>query len=257
MIELTNQKRTQRVHPSLTTGLNPQTQTQMTYNQTIKTWAIQDRPREKLLQTGQRNLSDAELLAIILGSGSKNETAVALAKRILHAVDNNLHVLGKSTLSDFQKFKGIGEVKAITIAAALELGRRRQYSIPEKKVKITSSDDAFRMMAPTLADLNHEEFWVLFLNRSNIVMKKERISIGGISGTVVDARIIFKKAMDLLASSIILIHNHPSGNLNPSKADITITKKLKEGGKLLDISVLDHLIVTDGGFYSFADEGIF
>ena len=228
----------------------------MTYNQTIKTWALEDRPREKLLLTGQRNLSDAELLAIILGSGSRNETAVGLAKRILKSVNNNLHLLGKSTLSDFQKFTGVGEVKAITISAALELGRRRQFSTPEKKDKITSSNDAYKIMAPTLADLNHEEFWVLFLNRSNIVMKKERISIGGISGTVVDSRIIFKKAMDLLSSSIILVHNHPSGNLNPSKADIKVTNRLKEGGKLLDIHVLDHLIVTETGYYSFADEGI-
>jgi len=229
----------------------------MTYNQSIKTWALQDRPREKLLQQGQRNLSDAELLAIILGSGSKDETVVALSKRILHSVNNNLHILGKTSLSDFQKFKGVGEVKAITISAALELGRRRQFSTPEKKDKITSSNDAYRIMAPTLADLSHEEFWVLFLNRANIVIKKERISVGGISGTVVDSRIIFKKAMDLLASSIILVHNHPSGNLNPSKADISVTNRLKEGGKLLDISVLDHLIITETSFYSFADEGIF
>lgn len=229
----------------------------MTYNQNIKSWALQDRPREKLLQTGQRNLSDAELLAIILGSGSRNETAVALAKRILHSVNNNLHILGKTTLTDFQKFTGVGVVKAITISAALELGRRRQFSLPIKKDKITSSNDAYQIMAPILTDINHEEFWVLFLNRSNIVLKKERISIGGISGTVVDSRIIFKKSLDLLASSIILIHNHPSGNLNPSKADISVTNRLKEGGKLLDISVLDHLILTETGYYSFADEGIF
>ena len=221
----------------------------------IKHWAEEDRPREKLLLKGRQQLSDAELLAILISSGSREETAVSLAQRLLQSVDNNLNELGKSGLTELMKFKGIGQAKAICIAAALELGRRRQLSDIKKRPKVCSSEDAYQLIAPILKDLPHEEFWVLLLNRSNRVISREKISMGGVSGTVVDAKVIFKKALDVLASSIILCHNHPSGNLQPSQADLEITKKLKRGGENLEISVLDHLIIAEKGFYSFADEG--
>jgi len=222
----------------------------------IKSWAEEDRPREKLLIKGKANLSDAELLAILLGSGSREETAVGLAQRILRYVDNNLHDLGKCSLSELMKFKGIGEAKAISIAAAMELGRRRQLSDIKERPQIMCSRDSYNVIAPILIDLPHEEFWVILLNRANRVMTRERISTGGVSGTIVDARIIFKKAIEQLASSIVLCHNHPSGNLNPSQADIKITRKLKTAGETLDVAILDHLIVSERGYYSFADEGL-
>lgn len=222
----------------------------------ITSWAEEDRPREKLLNRGKQHLSDAELIAILLGSGSREETAVSLAQKILKMQENNLNELGKCSLTELMKFKGIGEAKAITIVAAMELGRRRQLSDIKERPQIKSSRDAFNLIAPMLMDLQHEEFWILMMNRSNRVVSRECISTGGVSGTVVDAKIVFRKALEVLASSIILCHNHPSGNLKPSQADIDLTKKLKRAGSNLDISVLDHLIVSERGFYSFADEGL-
>ncbi len=223
---------------------------------TIKSWAEDDRPREKLLKKGKQALSDAELIAILIGSGSRQETAVDLSKRILKSVENNLNELGKVTLAKLMEFKGIGEAKAITIAAALELGRRRQNTNPRTKPIIRSSKDCYDILAPLITDLQHEEFWILLLNRANQVIRQENISIGGVAGTIVDAKVIFKKALDFSASYIILCHNHPSGNLRPSHADVTTTKKLKDAGTLLDIKVLDHLIISDRGYFSFADEGM-
>lgn len=225
-------------------------------NLSIKTWAEEDRPREKMLLKGRHSLSEAELLAILIGSGSKEESAVGLAQRILHSVENNLHKLGKSSLSELMKFKGIGQAKAISIAAALELGRRRQLSQIRSKPQITSSREAFQVIAPLLMDLPHEEFWILLLNRANRVIAREQVSIGGVSGTVVDAKIIFRKAIEGNACSLILCHNHPSGNLQPSQADIDLTHKLVAAGKHLDILVLDHLIIAETGYYSMADEGV-
>ncbi len=222
----------------------------------IKEWAVEDRPREKMLVNGVRALSEAELIAILIGSGNADESAVELSRRILASVTNNLHELGRKTISDLQKFKGIGEAKAITIMAALELGRRRKDSEPTERPKINSSADAANIFKPLLSDLPHEEFWVLLLNRNNLVIDKMIISRGGITGTVIDVRIIMKMALECLACSIILCHNHPSGNLIPSEADKEITRKIKDAGKLFDISVLDHVIVGNNSYFSFADEGL-
>jgi DNA repair protein RadC len=222
----------------------------------ITTWAEDDRPREKLLLKGRSSLSDAELIAILIGSGSTNETAVALSQRILGAVNNNLNELAKCSLSDLMKFKGIGEAKAVTIAAALELGRRRQSSDIVERFVIGSSRDAFQLAAPILADLSHEEFWLLLLNKSNKVIAKEKMSSGGTDATVVDVKLVFGKAIEKRASAIIVCHNHPSGNTKPSQADIDLTKRLKSAGEILGISLLDHLIVAESGYFSFADEGL-
>lgn len=222
----------------------------------ITAWAEDDRPREKLLNKGRLALSDAELLAILLGSGSRNESAVDLAKRILNSVERNLNELSKLSLVDLMKFKGIGEAKAITIAAALELGRRRQTSEFLELPVIRGSSDAFRCIAPVLQDLPHEEFWLLILNKANKVLGKEQVSIGGTDATIVDARIVFRKAIEAKAISIIVSHNHPSGTMRPSQADIDLTRKLKNAGEILGIPVLDHLIIVDKGYYSFADEGM-
>lgn len=222
---------------------------------TIKAWAEEDRPREKLVLKGKTNLSDAELIAILLGSGSREETAVALAQRILNEFDNNLNELGKQTITDLTKFKGIGEAKAISVIAAMELGRRRQISEIKVLPKITCSYDSYKIIAPLIADLPHEEFWILLLNRANKMICRKCISSGGVSGTIVDAKVVFKKAIDQLASAIVLCHNHPSGNLKPSQADLAITRRLKQAGDVLDITIIDHLIVTEQGYYSFADEG--
>lgn len=221
----------------------------------IKSWAEEDRPREKLLLKGITTLSDAELIAILIGSGTVAMTAVELAKHILNKAGNNLHELAKLTVKDLQKFKGIGEAKAISIVSALELGRRRKESDMLKRDKITCSQDTYELMKSNLLDLKHEEFWVIYLNQANVVIKKERISIGGISATVADVKIILKKALEELSQAIILVHNHPSGNLRPSKADVDITKKIREGGHWLDIQVLDHVIFSDENYFSFADEG--
>lgn len=222
----------------------------------IKEWDEKDRPREKLLNKGSDILSDAELIAILIGSGSQKESAVDLARRILQSVNNDLSELSKLCIKDLTKFNGIGIAKAISIVSALELGKRRKEFKMLQKVKITQSRDVFEILYPHLADLNHEEFWVIFLNRSNSVLSKKKISSGGISGTVADIKMIFKMAIDNLASSIILGHNHPSGNLKPSIQDIELTKKLSESGKMLEIQVLDHVIVCGNQYLSFADEGI-
>ncbi len=222
----------------------------------IKYWAEGDKPREKLLEKGRGVLSDAELIGILIASGSKNESAVELSQRILASIGNDLNELGKLSVNELCKFKGIGEAKAITIVAALELGRRRNKLETATKVKIRSSKDAFDSLVSDLEDLGHEEFWVLFLDRGNHILRKQNISKGGISGTVVDPRIIFKYAIENRASGIVLCHNHPSGNLTASEEDKRITKRLVEAGKLLDINVLDHLIVAGKEFYSFADNGI-
>jgi DNA repair protein RadC len=222
---------------------------------TIQSWAEEDRPREKLLLKGKAALSDAELIAILLGSGTVSLNAVELARQILGSVGNNLHQLARLSVKDLEKFKGIGEAKAITIVAALELGRRRKESEKPERQAITGSQDAFEAMRPLLMDLPHEEFWIMLLNRANVVISKTRISSGGIAGTIADPKLIFKLALEHLASAIILFHNHPSGNPSPSQADRELTHKLKEGGKLLDIQVLDHLIVCDQHYKSFADEG--
>ncbi|MHB8260174.1 MAG: RadC family protein [Bacteroidia bacterium] len=222
----------------------------------IKNWAEDDRPREKLLTKGKQALSDAELIAILIASGSKNESAVQLAQRILSAHNNNLHDLAKLSVNDLKKFKGIGEAKAITIIAALELGRRRKdVDVPKHDV-IKTSKDAYTHIAPKLIDLPHEEFWILLLNRSNKIIKAEFIGRGGISGTVADVRLILKSAVEHLASSIVLSHNHPSGNLQPSKEDINLTHKIKQAATLFDMQVVDHIIVGDATYYSFADENL-
>jgi DNA repair protein RadC len=222
----------------------------------IKNWAEDDQPREKLLSSGKKSLSDAELMAILLRSGSKGESALSLSKRILNNYQNDLYKLGKASLSELMQYKGIGEAKAISIVAALELGRRRQH-VPETKIKtIASSKDAFSFIAAKLQDLLIEEFWVILLSQSSKPIKTIRISTGGVSSVVVDTRIVLRQAISYLASGLILIHNHPSGQLKPSKQDINLTNKLKEGASLFDIKLLDHLIVTDNNYYSFADEGI-
>lgn len=222
----------------------------------IKNWAEDDRPREKLLLKGQRALSDSELLAIIMGSGSRDESAVDLAKRILASVENNWNNLSRLSVQDLRKFKGVGEVKAISIMTALEIGRRRAAQGLHEKPKIGSSEDAFVLLQSLIGDANVEEFWVLYLNQGNFVVRKEQISKGGINQTSVDLRIIMKFALEEMATSIILAHNHPSGNLNPSQADINLTRKIKEAALSLDIEVFDHLIVTQKSYFSFANEGI-
>lgn len=222
----------------------------------IPQWAEDDRPREKLLMKGRSTLSDAELLAILLGTGTKALSAVDLAKQILQQADQNLNNLARLSVKDLIKIKGIGEAKAISIVSALELGRRRKESVSPGRPRITNSIDVVEIMKQDLIDLNHEEFWIIILNRANYVLRKNKISSGGISGTVADPKLIFKSALDHSGSSIILVHNHPSGNLQPSQADITLTKTLKEAGKFLEIPVLDHIIVSDNSYFSFADEGM-
>ena len=222
----------------------------------IKEWAADDRPREKLLNKGVKSLSDTELLAILIRSGTRDISAVELAREILNLSKNNLSELGKKTVTEFMKLKGIGEAKAISIVAALELGRRRNYSDSPEKSSVTSSSDVYNYFKPLITDISHEEFWVLYLNRSNKVIDQYKLSQGGISGTVIDIRLIMKRAIELLASSIIVCHNHPSGNKNPSDNDKAITTKLKIAGEQLEIRLLDHLIITDNSYFSFADEGM-
>jgi DNA repair protein RadC len=223
----------------------------------INQWAEDDRPREKFILKGKSTLSDSELLAILIGSGSRNESAVQLCQRILASLENNLNTLGKMSVSQLMQFKGIGEAKAISIAAALELGRRRRAEDAIELKKITSSKAVFDIMQPIIGELPHEEFWVLYLNNSNKVIYKAQLSKGGITGTVVDIRIIFKMAFEQNATGLILSHNHPSGKLMASEADLKITKRIKEAGQTLEIQVLDHLIITENGYLSFQDEGIF
>ncbi len=223
----------------------------------ITNWSEDDKPREKLMLKGKSVLSDAELIAILIGSGSRNESAVDLSKRILASVNYNLNALGKLSISQLMNFKGIGEAKAISIIAAMELGRRRRSEDAVELKKITSSKAVFEVMQPIIGELSHEEFWVLFLNNSNKILFKSQLSKGSMTGTIVDVRIVFKIAFEQNATAIILAHNHPSGKLQASDADIQITKKIKNAGQQLDIPVLDHIIVTETGYYSFADEGIF
>jgi DNA repair protein RadC len=223
----------------------------------ITNWSEDDKPREKLMLKGKSVLSDAELIAILIGSGSRNESAVDLSKRILASVDNNLNALGKLSLSQLIQFKGIGEAKAISIIAALELGRRRRGEDVVELKKITSSKIIFEIMQPIIGELPHEEFWIIYMNNSNKVIAKSQLSKGGITGTLVDVRIVFKSALEMGATALILCHNHPSGTLIPSDADKQITRKLKLAGDSLEIKVLDHLIITENSYFSFADEGIF
>lgn len=225
-------------------------------SQSIKTWAEEDQPRYKLLHKGAASLSDSELLAILIRSGSGKESALQLAKRILKFYDYDFATLGRLEPKDFMKFSGIGEAKAITIMASLELGRRRQLTDIKSKPKITDSRSAYEAIAPLLMDKSHEEFWLLLLNRSNLLIHRNCISQGGVSGTVVDAKLVFKTALDYLASGIILCHNHPSGQLKPSQADISLTLKLHAAGKVMDINVLDHIIVGQQNYFSFADENM-
>jgi DNA repair protein RadC len=222
----------------------------------LKTWAEDDRPREKLVNKGRHTLSDAELLAILLSSGNREETAVQLAQRILQTNRNSINQLAKLQLNDLKKFKGVGEAKAVTIIAALEIGRRRNDKVEDEKTKINNSQQAYFILKPKLEDLPHEEFWVIYLSRNNSVLKTECISRGGISGTLVDPRLVIKPAIECLASSIILAHNHPSGNLKPSQEDIRLTKKIKEITIHLDMVIQDHLIIGDQKYLSFADEGL-
>ncbi|MCF8223247.1 MAG: DNA repair protein RadC [Bacteroidales bacterium] len=221
----------------------------------IKEWALEDRPREKLLYKGISSLSDAELLAILIGSGNNEQSAVDLAREVLGIASNNLNKLGKLGVHDLVKLKGIGSAKAINIMAALELGRRRKASDIMEAQKIRSSNDVYTIFNTLMADLQHEEFWILYLNRSNKILSRHKLSQGGISGTITDVRLIIKKALELLASSIIICHNHPSGNLDPSDADTRITNKIKDAASYFDINLLDHVIVTDNGYYSYADNG--
>ena len=222
----------------------------------IKSWAEDDRPREKLMSKGRATLSDAELLAILIGSGTTKLTAVDVGKLMLQGVGNDLNALARESVKQLCRHPGIGPAKAITVVAALELGRRRKETDAAPRTTITCSRDIYNLIRPNLMDLPHEEFWVILLNRANVVMRKTAISRGGVAGTVADPKMIFKEALEQLASSIILVHNHPSGNRNPSAADIQLTKKLKEAGNFLDLPILDHLIYSDQGYYSFADEGM-
>ena len=221
----------------------------------IKNWAIDDRPREKLLLKGAATLSDSELLALLINNGHKEKSAVQLAKEILRLGNDNLNELGKLSLKDFQTIKGIGEAKAITIAAAMEIGRRRAGATALEKSIIRSSSDIAEYVRAMIKDFNYEVFGVLFLNKANKINHFEIVSRGGITGTVADPRVILKRALEEDATSIILCHNHPSGNLKPSRADEELTFKIKEAARFLDIRVMDHIIVSEEGYYSFSDEG--
>ncbi len=222
----------------------------------IKDWNPDDRPREKLLRKGASALSDAELIAILLRSGTRAETVLDVANRIVSLAKNNLNELGKLDIVQLRKIKGIGETKAVTLIAALELGRRRAAMLPSEQPYITSSDDAAALFIPLLSDLAHEEFYVLFLNNANRLTGQLKLSQGGVSGTVVDIRIILKTALEKLATQLILIHNHPSGTLAPSKEDSAVTQKLHDAAALMDIKLIDHLIIAQGKFYSFADNNL-
>jgi len=222
-------------------------------NLSIKHWSEDDRPREKLVNKGKIALSDAELVAILIGSGNREESAVELSKKILNKINNNLNELGKLSIEDLIKFKGIGNAKAISIITALELGRRRNLEEALEKPKINGSRSVFNVMQPILGELQHEEFWILYLNNANKIKLKFQMSKGGITGTLVDSRLVFKRALEISATGIILSHNHPSGNIKPSSSDISLTKKIKKGGELLDINVLDHVIITEKDYFSFAD----
>ncbi len=222
----------------------------------IKDWSDDDKPREKLVQKGRAALSNAELIAILIGSGTKNETAVALSKKILSSANNNLNELGKVSIKQLMKFKGIGEAKAVSIAAAMEIGRRRQNEKALLKEQISESRAVFNLLQHLIADLPHEEFWIVYLNNSNKVIHKAQLSKGGITGTLVDIRLVMKQALEFGAVSLVLVHNHPSGTLKPSEADKKITKKLQKASEALDIRVLDHVIIAQNNYYSFADNNL-
>lgn len=222
----------------------------------IKDWSEDDRPREKLVYKGRSTLSDAELVAILIGSGNREESAVGLSKRILASSSNSLSELGRLSVKELMKFKGIGEAKAVSIVAALELGRRRNGSDTLSRKRITSSASVFELLQPIIGDLPHEEFWVVYLNNSNSVLDKQQLSKGGITGTLVDVRLVLKTALQLNAVGIVLAHNHPSGTLRPSQSDKQLTQKLKIAAASLDVKVLDHIIVTEKAYFSFADEGL-
>lgn len=223
----------------------------------IKSWANDDRPREKMISKGRQSLSDSELLAIILGSGSRGESAVQLSQRILQDYKNNLNELGRVSIKELtKKYKGVGEAKAINIIAALELGRRRSESTPLTKPMIKDSKSAYNVFKPILDDLPHEEFWIALCDRKNAVIHTQTIGRGGVSAVVVDVKIILKAAIEHLASMIVLCHNHPSGSVAPSREDKLITEKLREGAKLIDVTIADHIIIGNHTYYSFADEGL-
>ncbi|MDG1039240.1 MAG: DNA repair protein RadC [Polaribacter sp.] len=223
---------------------------------TIKSWALEDRPREKLLLKGKTVLSDAELIAILIGSGTKKESAVALSKRILSSVNNNINELAALTYEQLIKFNGIGEARAVSIITALELGKRRRFEQVSQKPIVQSSATAFEILQPIIGELAHEEFWVLYLNNANKVLAKKQLSKGGITATMVDVRLLFKEAVALAAVGILVSHNHPSGKLKPSKFDELLTKKIKNAGETLDIKLLDHLIITQKDYFSFADNSM-
>ena len=222
----------------------------------LTTWAVEERPREKVMANGVQHLSDTELLAILLGSGTKHITVVELARQILKEAGNNLQLLGRQGIGELVRIKGVGPAKAVTILAAMELGRRRAGMQQVEKIPVKSSETVYSIFHPLMGDLEHEEFWLLMLNRANRVLGKYKVSQGGLSGTVIDTRIILKKALDNLASSIIVCHNHPSGNRQPSDADVKITEKLKKAAEMLEIKLLDHVIIADKSYFSFADEGL-
>lgn len=222
----------------------------------IKQWAVEERPREKLISRGTASLTDAELLAILISSGNNRESAVELSRRIMDSIHHNLRELGRLNYEELTRFRGIGEAKAVTLLAAVELGRRRNQSEALEHQQVKESRDAANYLRPDVGDLSHEEFWVLFLNRQNRVISKQKLSQGGLTGTVIDVRLVLKMALDKHATSLILCHNHPSGCLDPSDADRKITRQLKEAAALVEIPVIDHLIVTQAGYFSFADEGM-
>ena len=222
----------------------------------IKSWAVEDRPREKLISRGISALTDGELIAILISSGNSKESAVELSRRIMETVHHNLHELGKLNCDELKRFRGIGKAKAVTLIAAMELGRRRNQSEALENGQIKGSKDAANYLRPEIGDLSHEEFWVLFLNRQNKILDKQKLSQGGMTGTVIDVRLVLKLALEKHATSLIFAHNHPSGNLEPSDADRKITRQLKDAATLMEIPVIDHLIVTQSGYFSFADEGM-
>ena len=223
---------------------------------TIKGWALDDRPREKLVLKGRKSLSDAELIAILIGSGSRNQSAVSLSKKILNSVNNNINELAKLSVEELTRFHGVGAAKAIAIITALELGKRRQLETALELPEISTSKGVFHLMQPIIGDLQHEEFWAIFLNNSNKVIAKHRLSKGGLTVSVVDVRLLYMKALATACVGVIVCHNHPSGKLTPSKADKEVTLKIKEAGSTLDIKLLDHLIITEKSYFSFADDGI-
>lgn len=223
---------------------------------TVKDWAFSDRPREKLMFNGKRSLTDSELLAILIGSGSHEETSVDLCKRILHHMDDDLEKLANLTIPDLCKFKGVGEAKAVTIIAALELCHRRSTTTRKEAMQITSSQDSFNLLQRYFAGLKQEQFWIILLNRANKLIGTHQISTGSTSETLVDPKLVFPLALEYHTSLIVIAHNHPSGVLKPSEMDINLTKRLCESAQMLDIEIIDHLIFGDNNYFSFSDQGM-